>query len=929
MSDEWLGPYCVVSKLGEGGMGEVYLARDGDLNRTVAVKVLPADVTADAPRVARFEQEARAASALNHPNVCVIHALGRTDDGRRFIAMEHVEGETLRERLLRGRLPLREALDIAIQIASALTAAHAAGIVHRDLKPENVMIRRDRLVKVLDFGLAKLTASGTAMAADEPTRTMFATEPGALVGTTTYMSPEQARGAEVDARTDIWALGVVLYEMVTGRPPFTGSTRSDVLAAILEREPKALTEVEASLPRELQRIVGKALRKDPDQRYQVMKDLLLDLEALRDELALSSSSSRGRAVEMGEPRPSIGSRAMAVSVALFVIVLAAGLAWWWWARPDPDSTGEAVSTGDYAHTRLTFGPGLQTDPTFSPDGKFIAYSSDRGSNFDIWVEPVGGGGEPVQITRSPAQDTQPAWSPDGTTIVFRSERDGGGLYVVPALGGPQRRLASTGQWPSWSRDGSEIFFRLGDFETSRAVGVPARLFAIPLEGSALRELIPAFLRGGRWRWIAAHPRGDVSALGDHRTQGFGFYTVALDERRVVVSRQVPLGSDPAVLASRFAWNAAGTMLYVEAAANNVASLWRVRVDPQTLHWQSAERLTTPSGLDVGATVSPDGTRVAFSRQQLSTRIWSFPIDTEPHPRVSGEPQPLTEDGAWVEFPALSPDGRLLAYQLRRPGIDRTELWVEELGGPRRELLATNTRGAAWSPDGKRVVYWHVRFNRQPIEAATAYRQLGGSEQYVSRWSADFGFGAFDWTPDQRALLGSYTEPLTDLYASLVLWPTSDPEASRPIRTLLSAPSTGFWQGRFSPNGRWISFVAVSDVPTRVGIGIIPADARSLREWKRVAEDHEWADKPRWAADGRTLFFLSRRPGSYFNLWAVRFDPDRGEPIGSPFALTQLDSPAFMISPQYDVNELSISPGRAVLSMQTSSGSIWMVEGVDR
>ena len=274
-----LGPFEIVRLLGVGGMGEVYAARDRQLSRSVALKVLRADL-AEPHRHARFEREALAASALNHPNTCHTYSRGETADGRPYIAMEYVDGETLDQRLVEP-LSLPDALDIAIQIASALTAAHSAGIVHRDIKPGNVIVRPDRLVKVLDFGLAKLVRSPTAFTRHGPTQSTAES----FVGTPGYMSPEQARGHAVDARTDVWALGVLLYEMVAHRPPFTGSTSADVFVSVLDHEPAPLTDLDPNVPAELQRIVLKALRKDPEQRYQVMKDLLLDLEALRDEVA--------------------------------------------------------------------------------------------------------------------------------------------------------------------------------------------------------------------------------------------------------------------------------------------------------------------------------------------------------------------------------------------------------------------------------------------------------------------------------------------------------------------------------------------------------------------------------------------------------------------------------------------------------------------
>jgi eukaryotic-like serine/threonine-protein kinase len=337
-----LDAYELVRPLGSGGMGEVWLATELRLGRKVALKLLPAELTRDAVRVRRFEQEARAASALNHPNVCTILALGETDDGQHYLAMELVEGETLRHRLSVARLSIREALDIAIQVAAALSAAHAAGIVHRDVKPENVMLRADGLVKVLDFGLAKLASTAPELACADTARTVLKTDVGVVVGTLGYMSPEQARGQEVDTRTDIWALGVVLYEMVAGRSPFAGPSGTDILAAILDREPSPLARFEPEAPRELQRISAKTLQKDREQRYQSMKDLLLDLRALHDTSAahttnqrLEHEASRSGRVRADEKVGRLTTRKLVIALIACVVAVTAAGGWWMASRRQP------------------------------------------------------------------------------------------------------------------------------------------------------------------------------------------------------------------------------------------------------------------------------------------------------------------------------------------------------------------------------------------------------------------------------------------------------------------------------------------------------------------------------------------------------------------------------------------------------------------
>ena len=457
--------YAIRRQLGAGGMGVVYLAHDVKLERSVAIKVLSGDFASDHARIRRFEQEARAASALSHPNVCVVYALGETAAAEPFIAMEYIEGQTLRH-LLQTRPPAKTALDIAIQIAAGVGSAHAIGIVHRDLKPENVIVRDDGLVKVLDFGLAKLAGGAMPSDGSEATRTLVKTDAGVVMGTYTYMAPEQARGQDVDARADIWALGVILYELVSGRVPFTGDTRSDVIVSILERDPAALDKLNPGVPHELQRIVAKALRKDRAQRYQTITDLRLDLEVLRSELQGSSADAAPVAATAPPPAATpqpirressaeyiltgLARHKLAAASALIVIAALAAVGMWLTRRGTPDGAASSAARVQRNLTRLTFGGGLQTDPTLSPDGRFLAYASDRAGNSDIWIQPVVGG-DPVQVTKDPESETQSAWSPDGSTIVFRSEKNGGGLFAVPALGGPHRHsppLASVRHGPA-------------------------------------------------------------------------------------------------------------------------------------------------------------------------------------------------------------------------------------------------------------------------------------------------------------------------------------------------------------------------------------------------------------------------------------------------------------------------------------------------
>src|SRR5258708_22075984 len=426
MVGKTLGHYEVVAKLGEGGMGVVYEARDRRLDRRVAIKVLPPAKVSDPARKQRFIQEAKAASALNHPNISTIYDID-SENGCDYIAMELVPGRTLDDIITRRRPRLPDALRYAVQIADALATAHAAGIVHRDLKPDNVMVTETGLVKVLDFGLAKLTDEAEA-SADDVTRTVRAvTEDGTVVGTAAYMSPEQAEGKKVDARSDIFSFGSVLYEILTGRRAFQGDSRMAIMAAVLDKEPQPIVELAPDLPKELERIVARCLRKDLARRSQSMAEIKLALEEIKDESQSGSIAPVTR-------KPASRSRGAALAIAAAVAV---GAAAWFLIPP------RKTSATPLKEVPLTSYSGYERNPTLSPDGNQVAFAWDgdkEGEPVQIYVSLVGSG-TPLRLTSPPASAFVPPWSPDGQTIAFLRRFPGKPsqeLVVMQALGGPAR-----------------------------------------------------------------------------------------------------------------------------------------------------------------------------------------------------------------------------------------------------------------------------------------------------------------------------------------------------------------------------------------------------------------------------------------------------------------------------------------------------------
>ena len=817
-----LGPYVVISALGAGGMGEVYRGRDTRLDRTVAIKVLAPDLVGSPEARQRFNREAKAAAALAHPRICRLLDVGRegTID---YLVMEYLEGETLAARLLRGRLPRSEALTVGTQIADALATAHRVGIVHRDLKPGNIMLTPAGAM-LLDFGLARQAAP---LALDGPTASVEGpiTRTGVILGTVQYMAPEQLEGRPVDARTDIFALGVVLYEMLTGRRAFEGSSHASVIGNILHADPPSLESIEATSPPALDLLVRKCLAKDPAGRWQTATDVHARLETLEDLLHDRTGAAR-------LPKPSIARRPFRRSVwvaSALCLAIAGGLVVWRLGGRSRPQAAEGLSqarTVDHPLSRLTFDSGLQTDPAISPDGRYVAYASDKNGNFDIYVQPMAGG-DPVQVTKSPAHDTQPAWSPDGNTIVFRSERDGGGLYLVPMTGGTERLVANHGVYPSWSPDGREVRFQAERFTSS-----DARMFSIPLSGDPAHEVLPEFTDSGSWSWIGSRSDGGISFLGTHKKLGNGLFTVAADGRVIkTVTTGEPFDTSFRVLRPRFRWSNAGDMLCLESGQGIFQTLWLLRVEPGTLRIVSTERLATGSFNALAPGLSPDGTRVVFSGQQSGLRTWRFPVDSA-RGRLGGG-TPVTEDGE-LQRSQVVPGGRWLHYWRLRPG-ERGEgrFWRADLQSGRTEPYSgPGGLGGAWTRDGREVAYHELRSERPAGSTADvinwrlAAQTLDGVVRAVTPWAPRVVL-EYDWVVDHEVVLA--TRQIDD-GGDIVAWRIASAPSESPSRVVFSIPGASLFQGRISPDRRWLAFVALLNHSTRAVIGITAMEGAPHREW---------------------------------------------------------------------------------------------------
>jgi Tol biopolymer transport system component len=804
--------YRILGHLGGGGMGVVYKAEDTRLQRTVALKFLPPAMTRDPVAKSRFLQEARAASALDHPNVCTVYDIGELEDGQLYLAMPAYDGETLKKKIERGPLPIEEAVDLAKQVAQGLAKAHRLGIVHRDIKPANLMLTGDGIVKILDFGLAKLAGSAGL------------TRAGFCVGTPSYMSPEQARG-EVDQRTDLWSLGVVLYEMLTGQLPFRAESDPGIVHAVLHEEPSPLTRWRPDAPPELERIVTGLLKKDPGDRYPTAEHVLADLRALGGPPTRTRLST-DTIFQPARRRSWTGWIGGAAAAALVL----AGV----WALPKmrPQPVENPVQE---AHP-LTRQAGSEQHPSLG--GDFFVYTKLAGGDTDIFRQRVEGQ-NPQNLTEGcPQDDSAPAISPDGLQIAYHSECEGGGIFVMGSTGESTRRLVDAGHEPAWSPDGSEIAVADEAIVRPNMRTSKSQLWKVRIADGAKTLLETGDAVQPSW---SPHGKRIAYWSFSSETGRRSIWTIRSDGRDPVeVIGDAKLNWHPV-------WAPDGRYLYFLSDREGSQNIWRIRIDEESGRVQGRpESVRVPSESVSALSLSRDGRRLLYATDNSQGNVETVELDPVAGAVLSGL-KPVT-DGSWSILTAdISPDGQRIAFYSQAPQEDLYVVPVS--GGEPRQLTrdAYRDRIPRWSPDGRSLVFYSNRSGK--YEAWKIDADGGGLEQLTR-----FDQPVYNpvWSPDGRRLainLGSELGAVVDLRLPL--------DRRRPQLLAEGNRTAGpFATDSWSPDGRWLAGYRGS-----AGFQLYSFADR------RFEELSEHGSYVAWLHDSRRLLYLDQGRLRLFDLAA--------------------------------------------------------------
>ncbi|HEY3580799.1 MAG TPA: protein kinase [Pyrinomonadaceae bacterium] len=882
-----LAHYRIIGKIGAGGMGEVYRAQDTELGRPVALKFLPSDVAAHQSRVKRFIQEAKAASSLNHPNILTVYEIGRADDVI-FIATEFVDGVTLRQHL-RQPLKLIEVLDITIQVASALVAAHAAGIVHRDIKPENIMVRKDRIVKILDFGLAKLTEThnSSSLSSEAPTMALVNTEPGAVLGTVAYMSPEQAAGREVDARSDIWSLGVVLYEMLTAHVPFTGASKSHIIVAIIDREPAPVSKLAPNIPEALEWIVAEALTKDPEERCQTAKELLGKLKRLKQRLEtgdsqLSSPPSVTHAT-IGDPQTSTAEPVVAApthemsgvefvqsriskhrtaSVALLVIALVAATAIGYGLYrllTQPKQFGPVRLTALTTGGKIN-GEDINGQLSISPDGKYVVCAAnDAKQQASLWLRQVSTNSLVRIVPPANGAYLATTFSPDGEMIYYVAilERDQfvPTLYRVPVLGGsPAKVFDRVNSAIAFSRDGAQLAFVRKDQDATALMIVNSDGSGEPRTVATVKQPREFSASGPSWS-----PDGKRIACGMFNDTAGGYATVV--EVPVAGGEPQPLGSQKWARVGRVIWLADGSGLIMTAQPESSSIGTQIWFLPYGSG--EARRITNDlSGYgEVSLGLTADAHAIATIQQASTSSIWTATAntpETQAHEIVKTN---LPDTVAWT------PDGKIVYAS--RTG-ENWDIWIANADGSNSKQLTTDAfldREPSMCGDGRYIVFQSDRSGSRNIWRINAD---GTNPKQLT--TGDYGDSYPVCSPDGRSVVF-----MSLRLGGWAVWMINiDGGAPQQITNRTSQfPS-------FAPDGKMITYYYPDDqANNQPKLGMISfktGEVVKTIDLPRTAQPIAFA----WLPDGKSVAYLDSSSG-VLNIWSV---PLEG---GPPRQLTNFTS----------------------------------------